>query len=613
MNKLKLLMLSLMLMTIGAAKTYAYTTDDLEAAGWTKVTSITNVSDNFYILVHTTESTVVGLPNDNDALAKARYRALENPKEHKEQVWQLEANGDGTYAIQRLSDDSYINVAPNTSQDPYAKVESTKTNCHFVFTHVNNGTWKIRNTDRTETDNFLGGFGDSCGSGSGVYFYGADGAHSFYLYAIAREDYDSKYGLLAVLNAANAITVPTENIGTGAFQFSQTKIDAFTTALSNANTVYNNPSATDEQVTAAKSALEGAMAVYNELNEPTAERYNISYHYDGRAYDGYYVTMYKGVNPDQGNYGAKYFTASSNVNYGQAFTLTASDAGVNYYTLSFTTDDGTTRYLCDGTVYSSGTEDYIARRIRTTDDASKALKVLVQFSKMSGDVPYFNLINTTKGAGIGENNNNDMYTANTAEFSFSEASKASVPVVLDAGKYGTRIFPFVPTKVAGVTYYSCSVGAETLTLDEVTGNLAANTPYILYANSDVDQTLEGWGTAQQDDDYTTGSLTGTYASTGNVSSGKYVLQTQDGVQAFYKVNSNAVSLTPYRAYLTFPEPSARAIYFDGGITGINAVAGESVGIAEIYGIDGTRYEEMRKGMNVVKMSDGRVLKVIVNK
>ena len=188
---------------------------------------------------------------------------------------------------------------------------------------------------------------------------------------------------------------------------------------------------------------------------------------------------------------------------------------------------------------------------------------------------------------------------------------ANVPGTLKAGKYATRIFPFVPTAIDGVTYYSCAaVSGNTLTIEEVS-SLEANTPYILEntTEADIDIAQKGFD-FHTADTYKVGYLTGVFANT--VIESGYVLQTQNDKQAFYKVDANnPITVPPYRAYLDTTS-EVKAFYFDGDATAINALDALTSGSYEaIYSADGKKLNRIEKGVNILKMADGSTHKVIV--
>ncbi len=110
------------------------------------------------------------------------------------------------------------------------------------------------------------------------------------------------------------------------------------------------------------------------------------------------------------------------------------------------------------------------------------------------------------------------------------------------GKMGTFIAPFVITLPAGVKAYSATTTETEVKLTKIAEGgeeLAAGTPVIVYGDDvSVDKTFYGVPTVTENQ--TVGALTGILDdSNKTISSGKYVLQTQSDVQAFYKLASNA--------------------------------------------------------------------------
>jgi hypothetical protein len=97
--------------------------------------------------------------------------------------------------------------------------------------------------------------------------------------------------------------------------------------------------------------------------------------------------------------------------------------------------------------------------------------------------------------------------------------------------------------------------------------------------------------------------------------GDYVLQNHDGRVAFYRVGDSSESVKPtvkaYRCYLTASANEAKAFFFDNEATGINGVDTADAEIEAIYTINGTRVNNLQKGLNIVKMSNGKTQKVYV--
>ena len=187
-------------------------------------------------------------------------------------------------------------------------------------------------------------------------------------------------------------------------------------------------------------------------------------------------------------------------------------------------------------------------------------------------------------------------------------------VNVTAGKCATRIFPFAPTLPSGVAAYSCSAEVGGLLTLVPVEEPAANVPYILYSEAGYNgDALTGWGTAAADS-YVEGWLTGVYTRT-EVPENSYVLQTQNSKQAFYKVSQAGAYSSAYRAYLTVSSAGVKAFYgftFDDIETAIEAAreAGEST-VTLRYNAAGQKMNSARKGLNIVKMADGSVRKVLV--
>ena len=235
----------------------------------------------------------------------------------------------------------------------------------------------------------------------------------------------------------------------------------------------------------------------------------------------------------------------------------------------------------------------------TTDSEKKGSFKIVATSTDNA----FKIKNTELDEFIDCQDGGNIYTDTGIEkdlFTLEEASEAEVSVNIASGKYGTRIFPFTPSTIDGITYYSCeTVNGSDLKMDEV-AEPAANTPYILYASKDVNETLEGWGTASTTS-YEAGYLTGQFAAK-EITSG-YVLQTISEKQAFYVVDSgDPITVPAYRAYLTVPSGDVKAFFLDfDDVDGIKAIDNGQLTMdnAKIYNLAGQRLNKAQKGVNIV--------------
>ena len=176
----------------------------------------------------------------------------------------------------------------------------------------------------------------------------------------------------------------------------------------------------------------------------------------------------------------------------------------------------------------------------------------------------------------------------------------AVPYALTAAGYGTIILPFDAELPEGVKAFTCKALDGDVVVTEEQSRILANTPMLLQGTPGH-YSFMGAGSAD-DDSYTEGVLTGVYPAT-TISSG-YVLQTQQGVTGFYRVDANDPKTVPAnRCYLTVTS-NAKMISLDfaDGIDGIMADGSSSA-----YDLNGRRVTKDARGV-VVK--EGRK---VVNK
>ena len=403
---------------------------------------------------------------------------------------------------------------------------------------------------------------------------------------------------LVALNSAKTaatLTKNTTNVGTGVFQLNETTNNtlwsAYSTAKSNAEAYVLTSSSTASEVNALATALTTATTNYlnQSLNAPDADKhYNIVVATAEHAKLGNAIVMDRVA--EYPVYSDKYvsnntgFTlnasATPNANLAQACVFTPVDGKANTYYIAMERVEGTV-YLTYGSLNDSKV-NWKADQIQATTDANKKGEFKIAATTTANQ---FNIINTANdnpsNDKIACKTNGDIYTANAAEnafnFTIAEASQATVDMTIAAGvEYATRIFPFKPTLPDGFVAYSCD-GYENdnvLELETVSsGDLAANTPYILYKEGGYSgSALTGWGTLNTVDAKTTGWLTGVYEET-EAPNGSYVLQNNNDNVAFYLVNTEKVTprVGAYRCYLTTSSPTRAAYFFRGSITGVDNV------------------------------------------
>lgn len=421
---------------------------------------------------------------------------------------------------------------------------------------------------------------------------------------------------LTEAKAAATLTQRT-NVGTGVFQYTQATDDglwsAYSTAKSNAEAFTLEASTEVEDVTALASALSTAITNYNNnqtLNAPAADkRYWVTIVEAGKTWNGNAITFIANSSNSQGGYSLKY-KAPANAYMNQALKFTAVDGETNTYKVSaVNAENGGEQYLTTLSVYDDSDGDKNLK-LRTTDDASKAMWVRIEATSNNGE---FKIYNVTANAVIANNGNDDLFTRNDCNFTIAEASQANVPVSAKAGKFGTIIFPFTPNVTEGFDdikfYQFASSDNDGVRVNEVEKtSLVANMPYLVKntGSEDFSKTLTGWGIAAEDS-YNSSEddvhLTGVYTDA-NVPENSYVLQDQGQGQKFYKV-TGTFPATPYRVFLvdnSGNEARFFNLFIEGegvtnGIDRLTGVTEQVTGV--IYDLQGRKVQKPGRGMYII--------------
>jgi|GEM_PF-2439419 len=189
--------------------------------------------------------------------------------------------------------------------------------------------------------------------------------------------------------------------------------------------------------------------------------------------------------------------------------------------------------------------------------------------------------------------------------------------VSSANKYGTFIAPFDVTIPSGVTASKITGVSDAdnsvLLFENLSGTIPANTPVVLYSASGVNQNFTDLDLSTADT-YKNGLLVGTHKSM-PAPEGSYVLQNNDGRVAFYLVNETIPTVGANRCYLERPAISneVKAFWFDEeDATTIESVEALTSGQVEaIYTINGVKVDSLQRGMNIVKLVNGKVQKIYV--
>lgn len=236
----------------------------------------------------------------------------------------------------------------------------------------------------------------------------------------------------------------------------------------------------------------------------------------------------------------------------------------------------------------------------TIDAHGKAL-TLPTFNVADGaELSYAKVINAT----------DNTYTVTTATYNRTGATGT---------QWGTACLPFsFESAPEGYTLYIPSeVSAETLTVTEATYPVAVGTPVIFHKENTGEATITSENAqikigstpaAQSGDDI---HLVGTYSA-----------QTiTEGLTSIYFINGDkfhqakaSLTVPAYRAYIQNTSAGARAavlsINVDGEATAIESLVSDMNTATAIYDLNGRQLAAPQKGINIMKLANGKSVKVI---
>ena len=188
MKKLKLLLATLALCA-GVCTASAYTTSDLETAGWSKVTasSITGTGDNYYVLVDAHSSNYVMSCEANKY--RPCYKAIGDPVENPSFVWILEGS-DNKFTLKSYASGAYFKQV--SGWDTTVGHGRGKSNVTAEFT-LNNGKYDIK---CLESNAMVGHWNDGeegvASDGENIAANkSTNHADGFFLYEISKATYDA--------------------------------------------------------------------------------------------------------------------------------------------------------------------------------------------------------------------------------------------------------------------------------------------------------------------------------------------------------------------------------------------------------------------------------------
>ncbi len=186
--------------------------------------------------------------------------------------------------------------------------------------------------------------------------------------------------------------------------------------------------------------------------------------------------------------------------------------------------------------------------------------------------------------------------------------------------FGTFVSPFEVAVPDGCKAYNLTgVDENNVVTGEETATVAANKPVLLAGDGECTFEAEDVTVEATPASLVNGILNGVYEAGTTAPEGSYVLQTQDDVTAFYKVAEGGKQrVTPFTAYLALPTAAAvnaksLSVSFDNaGTTRVDDAAAEGPATVEaVYDLQGRKLDAPTKGVNLLRLSDGSVKKVIV--
>lgn len=206
-----------------------------------------------------------------------------------------------------------------------------------------------------------------------------------------------------------------------------------------------------------------------------------------------------------------------------------------------------------------------------------------------------------------------------AAFTATEATLAKG--VSEASAFGTLVLPYDAALPDGCKAHKLTAVTGNTVSGETLEAITANEPLLISGAGTYTFSAEDVTIQPEAESMTSGLLTGVYTNGTYAPQNSYVLQKQtaDDAATFHKVaEADKQPMTPFSAYLTVPaevaQVNARLILDLGdGATAVDDVqaATEAVTVVEIYDLSGCRVDAPVKGINLMKMSDGTVKKVIV--
>ena len=181
-----------------------------------------------------------------------------------------------------------------------------------------------------------------------------------------------------------------------------------------------------------------------------------------------------------------------------------------------------------------------------------------------------------------------------------------------ANEFGTICLPFGITKQGTKLYIPESISGDALVLQEVE-EVAAGVPAIVWAEDKSFEFTGSGALAEAKTSNGTVQLTGSFAE-------EAIDVTAEPGTSYYGISNNTfvkatktLTVKPFRAYLTTSAASAkdRLALQTEEATAISALTAEDANVEAVFNAAGARQNGLQKGLNIVKMNNGKTMKVVV--
>ena len=169
--------------------------------------------------------------------------------------------------------------------------------------------------------------------------------------------------------------------------------------------------------------------------------------------------------------------------------------------------------------------------------------------------------------------------------SATNGNPVSFTYTIKGGKWGTLFSQVNFAKPAEWTLYQCEAHTDgVLDLTEYAATQNKNRPYLVKTTATENKTYQiiGYAKGAATANTKIGLLTGVIVKNTKIPENSYILASKDGVQAFHKVTTGAMTAQLNKAFLTLPTSASTArsiIFIEDEATSINEIFGAEESVA----------------------------------